>query len=41
MQVILDSACGFRPIWGGKKGELRDWTDLDRELMIFDLPLDS
>ena len=29
MQVILDSsfACpGSAPIWGGKKGEFRDWT---------------
>ena len=29
MQVILDSSFarpGSAPIWGGKKGELRDWT---------------
>ena len=29
MQVILDSLfarLGSAPIWGGKKGELRDWT---------------
>ena len=31
MQVILDSsfACpGSAPIWGGKKGEFRDWTTM-------------
>jgi len=30
IQVILDSsfACpGSAPIWGGKKGEFRDWTN--------------
>jgi len=29
MQVILDSSFarpGLAPIWGGKKGEFRDWT---------------
>ena len=29
MQVILDSSFarpGSVPIWGGKKGEFRDWT---------------
>ena len=29
MQVILDSLFarpGLAPIWGGKKGEFRDWT---------------
>ena len=29
MQVILDSSfarLGSAPIWGGKKGESRDWT---------------
>ena len=29
MQVILDSSFahpGSAPIWGGKKGEFRDWT---------------
>ena len=29
MQVILDSSFarpGSTPIWGGKKGEFRDWT---------------
>ena len=34
MQVILDSLFarpGSAPIWGGKKGEFRDWTN-----MIFD-----
>ena len=31
MQVILDSSFarpGSAPIWGGKKGEFRDWTRL-------------
>ena len=31
MQVILDSSFrppGFSPIWGGRKGEFRDWTIL-------------
>ena len=30
MQVILDSSSartGSAPIWGGKKGEFRDWTN--------------
>ena len=30
MQVILDSLfarSGSAPIWGGKKGEFRDWTN--------------
>ena len=30
MQVILDSLFarpGSAPIWGGKKGEFRDWTN--------------
>ena len=34
MQVILDSSFarpGSAPIWGGKKGEFRDWT---RQLVI-------
>ena len=40
MQVILDSSFarpGLAPIWGGKKGEFRDWTSNDRnvELPIF------
>ena len=43
MQVILDSSFarpGSAPIWGGKKGEFRDWTsgkiaDLDLNLSIF------
>ena len=29
MQVILDSSfarLGSAPVWGGKKGEFRDWT---------------
>ena len=32
MQVILDplfARLGSAPIWGGKKGELRDWTISD------------
>ena len=31
MQVILDSSFarpGSAPIWGGKKGEFRDWTTM-------------
>ena len=31
MQVILDSSFarpGSAPIWGGKKGEFRDWTNI-------------
>ena len=34
MQVILDSLfdhLGSVPIWGGKKGEFRDWTNASRE----------
>ena len=34
MQVILDSSFarpGSAPIWGGKKGEFRDWTKRTRE----------
>ena len=33
MQVILDSSFarpGSTPIWGGKKGEFRDWTRLPK-----------
>jgi len=33
MQVILDSSFarpGSAPIWGGKKGEFRDWTNGSR-----------
>ena len=33
MQVILDSYFvrpGSAPIWGGKKGEFRDWTSISR-----------
>ena len=33
MQVILDSSFarpGSAPIWGGKKGEFRDWTTESR-----------
>ena len=32
MQVVLDSSFarpGSAPIWGGKKGEFRDWTNSD------------
>ena len=31
MQVVLDSSLarpGSAPIWGGKKGEFRDWTTI-------------
>ena len=40
MQVILDSSFarpGSAPIWGGKKGEFRDWTtrDLERHVVYF------
>ena len=34
MQVILDSSFahpGSAPIWGGKKGEFRDWTIIKEE----------
>ena len=34
MQVILDSLFarpGSAPIWGGKKGEFRDWTKIQHE----------
>ena len=34
MQVILDSSFarpGSAPIWGGKKVEFRDWTNLSRD----------
>ena len=39
MQVILDSLFalpGSAPIWGGKKGEFRDWTraDLDSTALL-------
>ena len=32
MQVILDSSFarpGSAPIWGGKKGEFREWTTVN------------
>ena len=35
MQVILDSSFarpGSAPIWGGKKGEFRDWTKIKAKL---------
>ena len=35
MQVILDSSFarpGSAPIWGGKKGEFRDWTTIGYKL---------
>ena len=34
MQVILDSSfarLGSAPIWGGKKGEFRDWTSYSQK----------
>ena len=34
MQVILDSSFarpGSAPIWGGKKGEFRDWTSVNEK----------
>ena len=37
MQVILDSsfACpGSAPIWGGKKGEFRDWTKQEQDYQM-------
>ena len=33
MQVILDSSFarpGSAPIWGGKKGEFRDWSRISK-----------
>ena len=38
MQVILDSSFarpGSAPIWGGKKGEFRDWTTLLPVIFFF------
>ena len=38
MQVILDSSFprpGSAPIWGGKKGEFRDWTRMAKERFPF------
>ena len=40
MQVILDSSfarLGSAPVWGGKKGEFRDWTMPANEI-IWDGP---
>ena len=37
MQVILDSSFsrpGSAPIWGGKKGEFRDWTKQPDNLLL-------
>ena len=37
MQVILDSSFarpGSAPIWGGKKGEFRDWTMLRHVALV-------
>ena len=37
LQVILDSSFarpGSAPIWGGKKGEFRDWTKKKRVLLF-------
>ena len=42
MQVILDSSFarpGSVPIWGGKKGEFRDWTRLNRVKICRDISL--
>ena len=46
MQVILDSSfarSGSAPIWGGKKGEFRDWTrvqlNINSSSDILSLPL--
>ena len=30
---------GSAPIWGGKKGEFRDWTTVSRDLLHFKLEL--
>ena len=38
MQVILDSSFarpGSAPIWGGKKGEFRDWTRRDQAQWLY------
>ena len=42
MQVILDSSFarpGSAPIWGGKKGEFRDWTrgNLKKKITNFEV----
>ena len=40
MQVILDSSFarpGSAPIWGGKKGEFRDWTRPSNDCVVFQL----
>ena len=40
MQVILDSSfarpgsVGSVPLWGGKKGEFRDWTSIPTSLSV-------
>ena len=37
MQVILDSSFarpGSAPIWGGKEGEFRDWTNRSIDICI-------
>ena len=37
MQVILDSSFarpGSAPIWGGKKGEFRDWTTVTQARFV-------
>ena len=50
MQVILDSSFahpGSAPIWGGKKVEFRDWTNLVQtltclpDLVVISLPITS
>ena len=42
MQVILDSSFarpGSAPIWGGKKGEFRDWTKRHHEKNLYVSPV--
>ena len=42
MQVILDSSFarpGSAPIWGGKKGDFRDWTILKYTRLVHKLKL--
>ena len=47
MQVILDSSFarpGSAPIWGGKKGEFRDWTKISyfkSEIRIKEVKINS
>ena len=42
MHVILDSSFarpGSAPIWGGKKGEFRDWTSANRAMQYWGMTL--